>query len=457
SKYGAYSPTVSPDGKWIYYNEQTRDGLDVVRVPFDPATWKPFVAPVEKKGSLSQTLVDQEHGAGFWSGTPQQKYPVARYHKISGVVNPYTWGPYVSNDLVQINAGIFSRDLLSTLEFNAGYFYDVNEETSGWKGGLSYQGLYPIIDVGFTYGDRTNTESSFGNEAKFEWKETTVEAGLRLPFLLTRSKYNRSLTIGDAVGLSHTTSFKNTVTRDGEVIYQDDQRITLVNDTLAYMYKDQLNNGDLLYNRFNLSFSNLLKRSERDFLYRWGQTLDIDFLSTPFEGDFRASQFAARAAFYFPGLARHHVFYTRLAYQNNLDGYQEDIYTFRNRIPKPRGHNYPTDAIFTTAQLNYALPLWYPDIALGPILNIQRIKANLFYDFGRGEGFQYYYDFKNGVVYGSPSDATYQSLGVEATVDFNIFRLLPRAEVGVRSTYRLENTYNSSGMVFEFFIGNIGF
>ena len=101
--------------------------------------------------------------------------------------------------------------------------------------------------------------------------------------------------------------------------------------------------------------------------------------------------------------------------------------------------------------------MWYPDIALGPILNIQRLKANLFYDWGRGEGFQYYYDIKNGLVYQSPTNATYQSVGLEATVDFNIFRLLPRAEVGLRSTYRLENIYNSSGMVFEFFIGNIGF
>jgi len=61
------------------------------------------------------------------------------------------------------------------------------------------------------------------------------------------------------------------------------------------------------------------------------------------------------------------------------------------------------------------------------------------------------------VIYGPDTNATYQSLGVEATVDFNIFRLLPRAEVGVRSTYRLQNTYNSNGMVFEFFIGKIGF
>jgi len=463
SRYGAYSPTVSPDGKWIYFNEQTRDGLDVARIPFEPASWKTFTPAQEDPHSLSQTLVSQEKTESFWSAVPDnsKSYPVTRYRKISGVINPYTWGPYVSNDLVQLNAGVFSRNVLSTIEFNAGYFYDFDEKTSGWKAGLSYQGLYPIIDANFSYGNRTTTEKGFGSEAKFEWKETTVEGGVRLPFLLTRSKYNRSLTIGNAVGLTQTRSFENTVTHGGEVVYRGPDRITFLNDTLAYLYHDQLNDGNLLYNRANLSFSNLLKRSERDFLYRWGQTLDVDFLSTPYGGDFRAQLFAARAGLYFPGFAKHHFLYTRLAYQTMLQGYETDIYTFRNRIPKPRGHSYPDDKTFTTVQLNYALPLWYPDIALGPILNIQRIKANVFYDVGQGQGFQYYYDVKNGTVYQARTDATYQSVGVEWSMDFNIFRLLPKGEIGLRSTYIMENqswaNFSSNDVVFEFFIGNIGF
>ena len=457
SRYGAYSPAVSPDGKWIYYNEQTRDGLNVVRVPFDPSNWKPYIPVAEHDNSLSQTLVRQEQGAGVWSAIPQRKYSVLPYRKISGIVNPYTWGPYVSNDLVQLNVGVFSRDLLSTFEFNAGYFYDFDERTSGWKGGLSYQGLYPIIDLNVAYGDRENEEKSFGAEAQFKWKETTVEGGLRVPLQLTRSRFNRTLTIGDAVGYTHTTDFSNTVTRDNEVVYRGPERVTFINDTLVYMYQDQLNNGDVFYNRFNLSFVNVLKRSERDFLYRWGQTLDIDYLSTPFSGDFNGNLFAARAVLYFPGFSKHHFFYTRLAQQHSFESYEPDTYTFRNRIPKPRGHSYPDDENFTTVQLNYALPLWYPDIALGPILNIQRIKANIFYDWGRGKGSQYYYDIKNSVVYQAATNATYQSLGVDTSMDFNLFRLLPRAEVGLRSTYRLENDFNTSGVVFEFFIGNIGF
>ena len=54
-------------------------------------------------------------------------------------------------------------------------------------------------------------------------------------------------------------------------------------------------------------------------------------------------------------------------------------------------------------------------------------------------------------------DATYQSVGVETTFDFNVMRFLPKFELGFRTTYRVANEYNSSGVVFEIVIGNIAF
>ena len=108
-----------------------------------------------------------------------------------------------------------------------------------------------------------------------------------------------------------------------------------------FIYKDQLNDGDLLYNRFTFSFYNLLKRSRRDFLSRWGQTLDVELFNTPYGGDFEGQLFAARSTLYFPGFFKHHFLYTRFAYQESLQGVETNLYTFRNRIAKPRGHSYP--------------------------------------------------------------------------------------------------------------------
>ena len=461
SKYAAYNASVSADGKTIYYNEQTRDGQDVVKTRLDVSAWKVFTAPASTStvASLSGNLAEQEGRPGLLDSIPTTKLPVKKYSKLKGVFNPYTWGAFVTNDLTNINAGISSRDILSTTSITAGYAYDINEGTYSWKAAVSYQGLYPIIDVSAQTGNRENKERAFGNSIDFKWDELNMEGGLRIPLTLTNSKFSRALTLGNAVGLTRVSSFENTV-RDAEkgtVVYKGPERVTPAYDTLIFVYKDQQNNGDLLYNKATLSFYNLMKRSARDFLYRWGQQLDLELYNTPYQGDFDGRLFAARSVFYFPGISKHHFLYTRLAYQESLQGTATNLYTFRNRIAKPRGHSYPADEKFFTFSANYALPIWYPDIALGPILNVQRVKANFFYDYGKGQGHQYYYRANSDQVYFSTSDAVYQSVGVETTFDINVMRFLPKFEMGFRSTYRVANIYNTSGVVVEFIIGNIGF
>src|SRR5690606_19385552 len=99
---------------------------------------------------------------------------------------------------------------------------------------------------------------------------------------------------------------------------------------------------------------------------------------------------------------------------------------------------------------NYTFPVWYPDIAIGPLLNIQRVKLNLFYDYGEGEGKEYYYNFGNGLVYVVDTGTRYQSTGAELTFDVNFFRTRPQFEVGVRATKLEENRFTTGGWVYEF-------
>jgi hypothetical protein len=458
SKYGAYNPALTPDGERIYYNEQTRDGQDVVSIPFDPAAWK-IVEAQSGYGddALVHTLTQQEGQADLLENIPQQPYATKKYHKVSGMINPYNWGAYVTNDLTQINLGVTSRDLLSTTALTLGYAYDINEGTSLWRAGISYQGFYPIIDGEVQYGNRENNERGFGNSLKFTWDELTFEGGVRLPFVFTNSKYSRRVALGNAIGLTQVSSFRNQITRNDTLIYDGHQRANIVFDTLRVIYNDQLNDGSLLYNRASFSFYNLLKRSPRDFLSRWGQTLDVEFYNTAFQTDFIGQLFAVRSTLYFPGLFRHHYLYARVAYQDAPQDPDPTRYAFRNRIPKPRGQSFPRDETFTSLSGNYAFPIWYPDVALGPILNIQRIKANLFFDYGIGQGRQFYVNPDSDQIYYVDTDEQYQSVGIETTFDFNFMRFLPKFELGFRSTYVFENTYNSSGMVFEFILGNIGF
>ncbi|MFN7329257.1 MAG: hypothetical protein ACK5UP_07110, partial [Bacteroidota bacterium] len=225
-------------------------------------------------------------------------------------------------------------------------------------------------------------------------------------------------------------------------------------------FNDRVSSGRLLFNQFIFSYSSALKQSLRDFNPKFAQFLTFENYSTPYGGNLRGNLTALRAALYFPGIMKHHSIYFRGGYQTSFNSTDLNIYQFRNRIFKPRGYAYPRDNEFVMFSANYGLPLAYPDIALGPFLNVQRVKTNLFFDVGSGKGRNYFYQpLSNNTtrIYFSDAAANYMSFGAEVTFDVNIMRLLPQFELGVRATYITANRFNNSGSVVEFIIGNIPF
>jgi hypothetical protein len=465
SKYGAYNAAISNGGKTIYYSEQTRDGLDIVSIPFNPESWKEFIFKDDEQ-SYSNILSKQEGNPTLFDSIPTKNYEAKKHSKISGIVNPYSWGAYFNSTFTQADIGITSTDILSTTSLKAGYLYDINERTGSWRVGASYQGLYPIIDAQVLFGNRTEKSSAFGNQMKLDWDETSIEVGARIPLILTRSKYHSGFEIGNYVGATRVSSFVNKITNGDSVVYEGPGRFAsfIYNPTpdtadieLAYVYKDQLNNGELLYNRFYVTYYRLLKQNRRDINSRFGQVLEYELYSTPFKGDFKGKLWAFRSIFYFPGFANHHSISARINYQVSDQSIDPNLYSFRDRIFRPRGYAFPNDEKFYSFSLNYALPIWYPDIAIGPLLNIQRIKANLFYDYGSGQGTNYFYGVNYPIVLVSYTDAIYKSYGIETTFDINILRFLPKFELGFRVSYITANIYTTSGTTFEFLIGNIGF
>jgi hypothetical protein len=225
-----------------------------------------------------------------------------------------------------------------------------------------------------------------------------------------------------------------------------------------YLLSDRVNNGNLISNYFHFTYSRSLKQSRRDFNPKFAQYLLFEHYSTPYGGDFYGRLWMARGLTFFPGLAKHHSLYFRGGYQSSHSSFDVDTYSFRNRLFKPRGYGYPNDHTFYSFSSNYQFPVWYPDIAVGPVLNIQRVKANLFYDSGHGNGTNFFYDFAKNETYSSSRSVNYLSAGAEVTFDINVMRLLlPQIEVGFRVTHINRNEYDNSRMVFEFLIGNIPF
>jgi hypothetical protein len=453
SKYGAYNPVVSPDGKFIYYNEQTRDGFDIARVPFDPSQWKEYKS-AEPLHDLYSHLVEQEGEPLLFENIPPGNYPVSNFSKLRHMINPFSWGFLVQNDLARVDVGISSQDILSTASLTAGYTFDLTERTGLWRAGLSYQGFYPIFDLGFSRGERSIDEEygktvitgdqvvSTMENYTITWSEQNMEAGIRLPLNLTRSKFASGLEASYSVGLTKVTDFNNglndsrllpALIRDGEL-----ERV--------HFLIDYASEGSLLYNSASLSGYRLMKRSRRDIYSKWGQVFNLQYYGTPFGGDFEGGVLSATGFMYFPGLFRHHSLNGYVAYQETM--IPEDLrinnYLFRNTIPFPRGINdyVSRHRRFLSASLNYAFPLWYPDIAIGPVLNVQRVRMNLFGDVASAESaiFQY-------------TNSQYISVGGELVFDINVLRFLPQLDLGVRYSYGIDPSITK----FELLIGTFNF
>lgn len=467
SRYGAYNPSVSWDGKTIFYNDQTRDGMDVVRIPLDTAAWKPFQGD-QPSGNLNFShLVEQEAQPELLKTVSTNEFSPKRYRRASGMINPHSWGPYFVNSLTRVQVGVVSQDILSTTNLFAGYEYDITEGTGQWKIGASYQGLYPILDVQVIKADRKINEglvttavingpdTTFNtNELKFTWKETTVEAGLRIPLLTTSSKYLGSVEFANYIGRTHVSDFKNTLSGDTRVV----NRIVANGDVKSvYTYFNYPANGNLYYNHFSMEAYRLLKRSRRDINSKWGQVLFVDVYNTPYGGDYSGAQFSAYGTMYVPGFFKHHSIWGHYAYQNSQIGqlYYTDTtkskvadnmsYQFRNQIPLPRGQSVARFMDMYSMSVNYTLPLWYPDISVGPLLNLQRFRGNIFYDYAHGVS-----TFSGGSVAQS-----YSSVGGELRLDFNVMRFLPQFNIGVRYSYGLSPSTTKTNL-FEIFLGGIG-
>jgi hypothetical protein len=423
SRLGAYNPVLSKDGKTMFYNDQTKDGLDVVRTSFDSSAWRVF-EPERNASLFFRHLVEQEGNPNIFEDVPDTPRKHQRYRKVTGMINPYNWGLTVDNDLTEASLGILSRDILSTTSLSLGYYVDINERTSALRGQVSYQGWFPIIDVSASMSTRSVNEGGVQfydtlvdpitaetREVIFKWREKNLQAGLRVPLITTSSRFHGNVSFGNSVGFTQVADFENSIDGGGRLVPRGDNR--------AYFFRDYIDNGQLLYNHFSVSAYRLLKQSRRDINSRWGQRIELESFETPFGGDFDGRLFSTFGMLFFPGIGKHHSLWTYGGYQHTKIEQERQNYVFRNQIPTPRGHVVSRFENFYAASVNYTLPLWYPDIALGPLLNIQRLRANAFFDYGLGQS-------------QIRSSEDYSSIGVEAKLDINILRFLPQFDIGVR-------------------------
>jgi len=414
--YAAYNPAVSADGKTLYFNDFSAEGMHVSQMPFNPSSWTPIAKVEDSEINYHQVWVDQEENPEILENIADKNYPASRYRRFWHVINPHSWGPILSTTANEMVIGVNSKDILGTTEISGGYEYNAIEQTSNWRAQLSYQALFPILDL--SYENRTqqfiNTLQD-GSSFPVRYQQDNINFGFRIPLALTNSKYFQSLNIS---------AYNRFLIR---------RNPTASNRTIEF--NEESRSSNIL--EYNLSFNSFLKTSKRDIRPKWGGRLLTKFRHAPLDKDFSTQQFGADALLLFPGLFKHHSILTRGGYQ--FETSQPGFYPLSAAIQYPRGYLYQRFTNLFTGSFEYALPLWYPDFHIGKLANFQRFKTNLFYDFGLG--------VNNGL------NNYFNSVGFDFTADMNFFRLLPLMEVGIRTAYVPEN----QSFRYDLILGYVGF
>ena len=385
AKYGAYNAIIDEGKSEIVFNKYNVNGMSISRLSFDPENWEP-IESVKKVGlDYFKTLEEQENNADILSKVDldSSKYKLQKYKAWKHLIKPYSWGLAFSSTENQLLVGVASANYLSTMALDAGYAFDYPSMSGRWFVGASYQGWYPIIDFKYTSATRqVKTYDPFGRQVTLRWYEDELNAGLRLPLLLTNSRYNIGLNLGSEFNYVFNRKF---------------------DDPLIASFKNAQKKST--FYKHDVFLYSLLKRNERDLYSKWGASLGLYYRYT-FDKAELASMFASNLQLYLPGVANHHSTQLRGTYSHAPNS----EYLYRTPYHYPRGYSARLFKNLYTTTIAYAAPIWYPDLSVDPLVNFKRLSLEGFVDYGYGENY-----FNN-------STQVMRSFGLTLGLDGNLFR-----------------------------------
>ena len=404
---GAYSPSVSYDGRSLLFNDYTINGKDAVKTTLNKDEWVRTELIGDHSINYFEPVIKQEQGGDIYSidKIPTTKFKVNDYSLLKNALNFHSWSLVVDS----LNPGftVFSNDVMNTTAAGLGIFYNTNEHEPGAELSLSYAGMYPIIDTYLAKLNRTTFyKFTNGDETEDTWSETSATIGLRLPLTFINGIYQRQITLSAYI-----------------------QSTKISGQDIQDLY--DLGNGVFYPVWYQLSLAQVKQYLQKDIKPQFAQVFNFLYRHTPIKGNFRGSQFAAEAVLFFPGLLKHHSLWLK----GNYEEQKVVNYRFTSVLDFPRGYHYNYFDNFYLGSVNYGLPLVYPDFNIGGYFYLKRIKTNLFYDYGIGKT--------------DGNKVKYESGGFELLFDHHWFLLPIELEIGWRFSYKLKERSGFSEFVFQ--------
>ena len=337
------------------------------------------------------------------SKVPQRNFVVSDYKKGTRLLNFHSWRPYYSDPVFSFS--LYGENVLNTLQTELYYSYNQNDKTNAVGLNAVYGAWFPYITVGTEY---TFNRTDVVNNKNREWNQLDTRVGLSIPLNYTSGK-----------------TFKN---------FSVSSNYVLRNEMIKGVSQLNFDNINYSYLLHTLSYTQQIQRAVQHIYPRFAFSVSANqrHAIAKYEG----YQFVGSTSLYVPGFMSTHNLVLTGAFQ------QRDTLSqigFSNRFSYSRGYEGRYFSRMWRLSANYHLPLINPDFGFGNILYLQRVRANLFYDFTK--------------VYSRDKKVTrdQRSVGGEIFVDTKWWNQYPLT-FGFRASRLLDkDQYNGfKGMVYEF-------
>lgn len=392
AEFGAFNPSFDAPRERVLFNFFRAEGHDIgaaelrqkMAIPVGD-TFVDYSRPVRESEGTTDILKD----------IPETRFPSRPFRETRNLFYFHTATVTARENgyLDDYNFGLslLSNNKLNTMDVSVGYEYNQGLRSGEFRADVDYKKFFPVFSLSYVNQPRLiyqRQQTGSGTVLRpVTWRENVTEFNMSVP--LSFSRYNHFFGASFLVGTSHTSRYAVSH-RPGNFI------------------------GEVKFPlRYTASLSHNLMRSAMELAPRFGQNVTLSYRHFPLDGRLSGHLFTLKSRLYFPGLARLHSFQAGFNYQTNSGTYDSVV-----DIPYIRGFSHlpPAGNVNNNLQLDYRFPLFYPDLELGPLAYVKRIRGGLFADYqnlGRARGIR---------------PATY---GVSLQSDFNLLRFyLPNFAIG---------------------------
>ena len=223
--------------------------------------------------------------------------------------------------------------------------------------------------------------------------------------------------------------------------FKDFYTTALTSESAKFPLNSTRNSKSYINNFIYLSRKH--KKTIKQVYFPYEQTLVFENKNTLLGSDYSGKYLRSDVYLAFPGFFQNHSFRGKIQFEKQ----KETDYRFRRTNNFISGYETPyLYSDFYGWGLEYELPLIYPDIPIGPLVNFQRIRSTWFVNGGEVSG-------ESPVAFID----TPLSFGVEIVFDVNFFRQPALFDIGIKFSHVTKSNLTTNNNKVEITIGSITF